>query len=129
MPTYDYHCNKCKITKEIIRSISDDTEEKCQKCGTVMVRQFTLNRTGFIMKGGTPAINYREKQHRLKKREKLEKKEREKYGNGPKIRPNVAGMETNSWSDAQKLAKEAGMNHESYAPFVKKEKKKKIKVV
>ena len=40
--------------------------------------------------------------------------------------PNIAGVRTDSWSDAQKMAKEAGMNHESYTPFVEKEKKKKI---
>lgn len=129
MPTYDYHCEKCKKTVEIIRQISDKTEEKCPKCGKPMVRLFTLNKSGFIMKGGTPAINYREKRLRLKKREKLAKKERNKYGDGPKIQPNVAGMETDSWADAQKVAKEAGMNHESYTPLVEKEKKKKIKVV
>lgn len=129
MPSYDYQCKKCGRIEEFLHSIKDNPVYKCPDCKKVMVRLFTLNRTGFIMKGGTPAINYREKQYRLKKRDKLAKKEKERFGTGSEIQPNVAGMETDSWSDAQKVAKEAGMDTESYKPYIKKEKKKKIKVV
>lgn len=128
MPAYDYQCEKCKKIEEYIHSISENPEYKCPECKTVMVRLFTINTTGFIMKGGTPAINYREKRQRLKKQEKLNKKQRKKFSDGPQIKPNIAGVETGTWSDAQKMAKEAGLNHESYTPFVEKEKKKKITV-
>lgn len=127
MPTYDYKCEKCKKIKEEIHRISESPEYKCPDCGTVMVRLFTLNRTGFILKGGTPSINYKEKRQRLKRSEELAKKQRKRYGHfTPEVKPNIAGVETESWSDAQKLAKESGMNHESYTPYVEKEKKKKI---
>ena len=129
MPAYDYQCKKCGKVEEFLHSIKDAPVYKCPDCKKVMVRLITLNRTGFIMKGGTPAINYREKQLRLKKREKLAKKEKTRYGTGSSIQPNVAGMETDSWSDAQKVVKEAGMDTDSYTPYVEKEKKKKIKVV
>jgi K+-transporting ATPase c subunit len=91
-----------------------------------MERIFTPNIGGFILKGGTPAIHYREKQQRMKKREEVSKKQATK--SGPSIQPNVAGMEVDTWKDAQKVAKEAGMNTESYQPWIDKEKGKQITV-
>jgi len=126
MPTYDYYCDKCDIKEEYIHGISESPEYKCSECGTVMVRLFSTNSTGFIFKGGTPAIHYREKRNRMKKREETGIKQQMKHSTGERIQPNVAGYETDSWSDAQKVAKEAGMNHESYQPYVDKEKKNKI---
>ncbi len=127
MPTYDYSCSSCKVVEEHIHPINDEPKYKCPKCGKVMKKIISGSFGGFIMKGGTPAIHYREKQQRLKNSEKMEKKQRQTWGDsGPKIAPNIAGVRTDSWSDAQKMAKEAGMNHESYTPYVEKEKKKKI---
>jgi len=127
MPTYDYFCSYCDRVEEHIHLISEEPEYLCQSCGTSMEIRISHNGTGFIMKGGSPAIHYREKLQRLKNSEKIKKKQQEKWGNsGPKIAPNIAGVRTDSWSDAQKMAKEAGMNHESYTPYVEKEKKKKI---
>lgn len=124
MPTFDYKCTACQKVEEHTKSISEEPIFNCSVCGALMERIFTVNTTGFILKGGTEAINYKEKRHRMKKSEEIAIKQKEKHGSGPKIRPNVAGMEVDSWSDAQKVAKEAGMNHESYTPFVEKEKKK-----
>lgn len=126
MPVYDFQCKKCQKIEEYIRSISDNSEVKCSKCNTPMTRLFTLNTTGFIIKGGSPTIHYREKRLRMKKREKITKKQKERYNESPQVKPNIAGVETGTWADAQKMAKEAGLNHESYTPFVEKEKKKKI---
>lgn len=127
MPTYDYSCPSCKKVEEQIHPMSDNPEFKCLKCGIVMEKIFSPNSTGFIMRYGSPAIHYREKQQRTKHSEKMEKRQKERWGgSGPRVSPNIAGVKTESWSDAQKMAKEAGMNHESYAPFVEKEKKKKI---
>lgn len=89
-----------------------------------MDRIISKNIAGFSIKGGTASIHYREKRNRVKRNQDLEKRQRERYGDGPKIAPNIAGVRTDSWSDAQKMAKEAGMNHESYTPYVEKEKKK-----
>jgi len=36
--------------------------------------------------------------------------------------PNVGGVTVDTWSDASKLAKESGMNAESYKPMIEKEK-------
>ena len=128
MPAYDYGCEKCGKIEEQIHSMKEEPEFKCGECGTVMTRMISLNRTGFIFKGGTAAIHYKEKRNRMKKREEAGKKQRMKHSTGEAFRPNVAGYEVDSWSDAQKVAKEAGMNTESYQPYVDKEKKKKIVV-
>ena len=124
MPSYDYACSKCKITEEKIHRMSETPEYKCPKCGKKMERLISLNRTGFIFKGGTETIHYKEKRNRLKKREAI--KQNKVHGDGPKLKPNIAGVEVDSWSDAKKLAKEAGLNHESYTPYVEKENKNKI---
>ena len=129
MPTYEYKCTKCNVVEEHVHSITDSPEVKCTACGEIMQRMISLNNGGFIMKGGTPAIHWKEKRLRMKKREEVGiRQQRTHAGKGPKIQPNVAGMEVDSWSDAQKVAKEAGLNHESYTPFIEKEGGKKIVV-
>jgi len=129
MPTYDYYCKKCDYVEEQIHGISENPEIKCPECKKKMKRLFSPNAGGFIFKGGTETIHYREKRLRKKKSEKLREKQEEHRANSPQIQPNIAGVRTDSWSDAQKMAKEAGMNHESYTPFVEKEKKKKITIL
>jgi putative FmdB family regulatory protein len=126
MPTYDYQCTACKRKEEKIHRISENPEFKCPDCGEVMERLFSPNAGGFIFKGGTPTINDREKRLRKKRSEKLKIKQERHRQDSPQVQPNIAGVQTDSWADAQKMAKEAGMNHESYTPFVEKEKKKKI---
>ncbi len=126
MPTYDYRCNKCESVEEYIHLMSENPEIKCSECEEVMERMFSPNGGGFIFKGGTEVIHDREKRARKKRSEELKVKQLRHKHDSPKPQPNVAGHRTDSWADAQKLAKEAGMNHESYTPFVEKEKKKKI---
>jgi putative FmdB family regulatory protein len=128
MPRYDYKCTKCDKVEEHIHPMSDNPLIKCSECNAEMKRIISHNIAGFAIKGGSEAIHWREKQKRLKKREVLGKKQKERYGDGPKVAPNIAGVMQDSWSDCQKLAKEAGMNHESYQSYVEKEKKNNIKI-
>ena len=125
MPTYDYSCRKCNTVREIVHPISEDPEYKCE-CGEVLKREISYNPTGFVFKGGTLTIHNREKDRRKQESIKRDARMRTRKSSGPSVKPNIAGVETDSWSDAQKMAKEAGMNHESYAPYVEKEKKSKI---
>ena len=122
-PTYDYECPDCGKVVEVIHKISESPEVKCA-CGTEMKKRFTPNRVGFAIKGGTDAIHWREKRLRMKKREQIDSRKR--WGTGPKIKPNIAGIEQESWADCQKLAKECGLDANSYDPIVEKEKKPKI---
>jgi putative FmdB family regulatory protein len=121
MPAYDYKCEACGESEEKTHLMSENPEYKCSNCGKVLVRQFSVNTSGFIMKGGTPTTHWKEKRLRMKKREEIGT--RPTHYKDPKVTPNIAGVETGTWSDAQKMAKEAGLNHESYTPFVEKEKK------
>jgi len=126
MPTYDYNCPECDFTEEQIHSMKEQPVYFCSHCKEQgkevrMNRLFTLNSSGFIIRGGTETINWKEKRHHLKKNEELKIRQIDRYGTGPKIKPNVAGVEQESWSDAAKLAKEAGMNADSYQPMIEKE--------
>lgn len=126
MPTYEYRCNKCEVVTEHVHLMSENPEIKCTECGEVLERMISRNIGGFILKGGTAVIHDREKRVRKKRSEELKKKQERHRHDAPQVQPNIAGVRTDSWSDAQKMAKEAGMNHESFTPFVEKEKKKKI---
>ena len=118
MARYDYKCKTCERVEEQIHFMDERPEIRCSICGGIMEKQFTPNIAGFVIKGGSEAIHWKEKRNRMSKRETLGQKQRERYGSGAKIQPNVAGMEVDSWKDAQKVAKEAGMNTQSYEPYV-----------
>jgi len=77
----------------------------------------------FIIKGGTEASRWKEKRVRMERRKELGVRQVERYGGSQKLRPNVAGVETDSWNDAAKMAREAGLNTESYEPLIEKEKR------
>ena len=123
MPTYDYQCENCYFKEEQIHGMNDHPAITCSKCGAIMTRQFTINTSGFIIKGGSESTNWKEKRYHLKRRSELGTKQIERYGTGPGLRPNVAGVEQESWSDAAKLAKEAGLSADSYQPMIEKEKR------
>ena len=122
MPSYDYKCSSCGFQQEYIHSIKNSPEYMCPECKHPMERIISRNTTGFIFKGGTETINWKEKRIRMKRRNDLGVKQLDRYGGGPKLHPNVAGHETDSWSDAAKLAKESGMDTKSYEPMIEKEK-------
>jgi putative FmdB family regulatory protein len=122
MPSYDYRCNTCGFQQEYIHSIKLSPEYLCPECNQAMERLISHNTTGFIFKGGTEAMNWKEKRVRMKRRNDLGVRQIDRYGGGPKLRPNVAGHETETWSDASKLAKEAGMDTSSYTTHIEKEK-------
>jgi putative FmdB family regulatory protein len=127
MPLYDYKCPTCGAVTEQTHSIKESPSIPCPECEktgstVVMERMISLNRNGFIVKGFTEAMSWKVKRDRMKNNAELGMKQIERYGNGTRLQPNVAGMETDSWSDAQKVAKEAGMNADSYEPLIEKEK-------
>jgi putative FmdB family regulatory protein len=127
MATYDYQCSECNFKEEQIHSMKENPLFFCPICKEdgkeiQMKKVFTINTSGFIIKGGTEAINWKEKRHHIKKNKELSIRQIERYGtSGVKLKPNVGGLEQESWSDAAKLAKEAGMNADSYKPMIEKE--------
>ena len=124
MPTYEYRCDSCGNVQEEMHSIKSDPEIQCKNCESQepMTRLISMNGGGFMVKGDSSTKLWKESRLRHKKNADLEVKQIERYGNGPKLNPNVAGQETESWSDAQKLAKEAGIDPKTYDPYVASEK-------
>lgn len=124
MPTYEYRCDSCGNVQEEMHSIKTDPEIFCENCEskTPLTRLISNNAGGFVVKGDSSTKLYKESRLRHKKNADLEVKQIERYGNGPKLNPNVAGQETESWSDAQKLAKEAGIDTKTYDSYVTSEK-------
>ena len=124
MPTYEYRCPACEHVQEEIHSIKATPEVFCQNCDSAkpLSRIISHNPGGFVMKGDSSTKLWKESRLRHKKNADLEVKQIERYGNGPKLQPNVAGEETETWSDAQKLAKEAGIDPKTYDSYVATEK-------
>lgn len=127
MPTYDYKCPECNSVGEITHSIKVDPDYACPECEkegkTVkLVRLISPNSNSFIFKQWTEAMAWKSKRDHHKKEKDLAVKQIERYGSGNRLQPNVAGMQVDSWSDAKQLAKEAGMNADSYEPHIQKEK-------
>jgi putative FmdB family regulatory protein len=131
MSTYDYSCGKCGYEEEHVHGMMEKPEINCPKCNAIMDKIFSHNFGGFILKGGTPAINYREKQYRQKRSEEMYRRQTERYGTGgARVKPNIAGVETGTWEAAHKIAQEikpeTGIFPETYAPLAAKEKQGKI---
>jgi putative FmdB family regulatory protein len=126
MSTYDYSCAVCGLVQEEIHSMKESPVFYCPRCKesgkeVKLEKQFTV--TMFIIKGGTEASRWKEKRVRMERRKELGVRQVERYGGSQKLRPNVAGVETDSWNDAAKMAREAGLNTESYEPLIEKEKR------
>jgi putative FmdB family regulatory protein len=127
MPTYDYRCNECQKILEVTHSIKEDPAIECPSClekgrKSIMERMISFNVGGFIFKQWTESKAYKVKRDKHHESKELSVRQMDRWGGGPRLQPNVAGHEVESWSDAQKLAKEAGMRSDSYAPLVEKEK-------
>lgn len=127
MPTYDYRCPVCGHTEEIFHSIKINPEYPCPDCEkkdtkVLMSRVITASVGGFIMHS-SPSMALKEKNIREKRNADLEMKQIERWSSSSRLQPNVGGMEVETWNDAAKLAKEAGMNEKSYEPLIEKEKR------
>ena len=122
MPTYEYRCPDCAHDFEkILKSADCKVPQDCPECGTVADKQ--VSRTSFILKGdGWPGKNLRIKTQMGNRRKKLAQKERDHVAPNLTLAPNVGGERTDSWKDAQGLARDKGLSAKSYDPVVQKEK-------
>jgi putative FmdB family regulatory protein len=119
---YDYKCTKCGNIEEQYHGMNETPEFKCLECGSPSERIFTINRTGFIIRGEAPSKVVKEQGYRRKHNADLGVRQVERYGSGPVAIPNVKGQEVGSWSEAARLAKSEGLNSDSYKPMIEKEK-------
>lgn len=77
MPTYDYECEDCGHTFDVLQSITADPLEECPVCEGSLRRLLSRN-VGFIFKGpGFYATDYKssERKKRGKEEEKVESSE------------------------------------------------------
>jgi len=127
MPTYEYRCEDCKKVTEIIHSIKESPVFECQEClkidKHIVLERLISFGAGFIFKQWTESMAWKTKRDKAHANNELGVKQIERYAGGPSLQPNVAGMEVDSWSEAQKVAKEAGMRPETYEPLIEKEKR------
>ena len=120
MPTYQFSC-KCGSTEEIFRGVLETTPVSCPSCGLAMAKDFTPSTIGH-MRGSTPSKGYKETRVRKKRNAALGVKQMERYGTGAKLIPNVDGEETNTWSEASKLAREKGKDVKQFEKLAEQEK-------
>lgn len=131
MPSYKYECKveSCLHRFDKFCSIQESLNVDCEVCGGETIKILTpvsLNFPG----DGWISKNLRIARQMQEKNKKLDAKQQERlfYSRDiPKLAPNVGGEETGSWADAQKLAKDRGLNTASYDKVVAKEKAEKIK--
>jgi putative FmdB family regulatory protein len=127
MPTYEYKCPECNIVMEVTHSIKKTPDIFCpsdnhpEDSKIKMERLISRNSAGFIFKQWTEAQTFKIGRDKRKQNADLEVRQIERYGSGPRLQPNVAGMEVDSWSDAKKVASEAGMSTTSYDSLIAKE--------
>lgn len=128
MPTYRYECQSCRLVFEDMFKVSESDNIPCKDCkGETKKLLFAV---GVNFPGdGWATKNGRINAQMRKKNERLDERSREKlhYEIGkkiPSLAPNVNGERTETWSDAQKLAKDKGLSASSYEPLVQKESQK-----
>ncbi len=51
MPIYEYACDDCSHTFELLRKVSDTSLPACPECESTHVRKL-ISRTSFVLKGG-----------------------------------------------------------------------------
>lgn len=56
MPRYDFTCPDCGETREVIRRMSDDSDEVCD-CGATMIRVYKGQAPHGHVEGGTPTFH------------------------------------------------------------------------
>lgn len=129
MPIYTHQCNACTNDFTVICKIDERNDsQECEFCGA-NDSKLIISGCNFILTGdGWPGKNNRIQGQMKKRRERLKKKSGEQAREAPvaTLVPNVDGERVESWSDAQKLAKDKGKKAESYDPMVRKEQKAKI---
>jgi len=131
MPVYEFKCQneECASDFEVVLKLSAyDTPQVCPECGCEKTQR-KISNVGFILQGpGWPSKADRVNKQMLARREKVGRRENQLRNEAPGVAlvPNVDGERTDSWSEAQKLAKDKGKDTKSYTPMIEKEKAKKL---
>jgi putative FmdB family regulatory protein len=128
MATYPYECESCEVAFEIEMRMSEyDSKMKfaCPNCASEdTFRVFTVpyvnfSGDGWVSKNNRVAQQMKDKNNRLKAKEREQKKE----GMAPSLVPNVGGERVDSWNEAAKLAKSKGKDPSGYEQRARQESK------
>ncbi|NIA23282.1 MAG: zinc ribbon domain-containing protein [Proteobacteria bacterium] len=66
MPTYSYKCSKCGFVFDVFKKMSDNSDEKCPRCGALASKTISQNNGGVIFKGhGFYITDYKNKKSSL----------------------------------------------------------------
>lgn len=52
MPIYEYSCQSCGKTIDVLQKVSDPTPEACTACGAQGTLSKVVSRSSFVLKGG-----------------------------------------------------------------------------
>lgn len=125
MPIYAYKCDKCDTQFDrFLKMAKYDDPQECPECGAspcahqVTAVNFNLTGDGWASKNGRIAGQMSRKNSGLRERRDTIRREQ------PEVRlvPNVDGVETGTWAEAQKYAESKGKNPVSYDEKVQSEK-------
>ena len=124
MPTYSYECQDCEADFERILPLAEYKAPQTCDCGSDNTQKL-ITAVGLNFPGdGWASKNGRIQRQMVEKNKKLAKKEKDykRSGRIPTLVPTVNGEQTESWSDATKLAKDKGKDTTGYEKFARKEK-------
>jgi len=125
LPTYEYRCPKCDAEFERILKFEQYRDpQECPECGAIADKM--VSESSFVLKGdGWPGKELRVKDQMRTRRKKVGQKQKDHVAPkaGMKLAPNVDGECTDTWSEAQRLAKSKGKDASSYEPVVQQEKR------
>ena len=118
MPRYDYECEPCEIRHEVIHSIKEDPEIKCE-CGSAMQRIISGG-GGFVLKGwGWAGKNTRINSQRSARSRQMSQRQMKTWGPPDEAVPNSMDKKGavqifKSWDDAGKFAEKQGYDPSGY---------------
>lgn len=112
---YTYFCTnkKCLNQQDENHSVNGFKifEPICEKCGFKCEYKFVPSVVNFILvdgpSGSWPSKGEHFKNFRRKKHEEMGRKQRDRYGEAPKLIPNIGGVQTSDWREQKDLVKKA----------------------
>lgn len=122
MPAYDFRCPTCDLVFECRLPMSQSgVSQPCPGCGDPETTRL-IGLPGMVFAGdGWATKDLRVDGQMTRKNAALEIRQRERYGKGLQVAPNVDGERTNTWAEAKKLAASKGYSPASYDGMIRKE--------
>ncbi len=95
MPIYEYRCNGCDKTFEVIRKFSDDAIKECIHCSGEEVEKL-ISQSSFILKGGGWHKDGYAKKKEVKSPDKSQDKSQDKSPDKTPSKPDCSSCPSSS---------------------------------